>query len=282
MIPLMAGSVLTLAAPHQDQHATKEAPVADTQNKQIFEQAMAEIFGQGKLEAIGEYVTPDFQEHEEGPGKDRGRDGLTDTVRAVRAAFPDLQVHVEAISEDGDHTWARVRFTGTNTGPLMGHSPTGRAATWTAIDHCRYASGKLTEHWGVADLLSMMQQVGIVPASPGDLAHLRRLVARRRSGPATAGNPPDACQASQTQRGAVIRRLPRAGTAPRSCTTHTGHLPRTAGPLPGVECPARPATDLWYARLPTRRDRTFRYVRCQPWFDFDPDDTERRISRVGH
>ena len=139
--------------------------MAGTQNKQIFEQAMAEIFGRGKLEAIGEYVTPYFQEHEEGPGKDRGRDGLKDTVRAVRAAFPDLQVHVEAISEDGDHTWARVRFTGTNTGPLMGHPPTGRAATWTAIDHCRYASGKLTEHWGVADLLSMMQQVGIVPAS---------------------------------------------------------------------------------------------------------------------
>jgi hypothetical protein len=46
----------------QGQHATKEAPVADTQNKQIFEQAMAEIFGQGKLEAIGEYVTSDFQE----------------------------------------------------------------------------------------------------------------------------------------------------------------------------------------------------------------------------
>jgi predicted ester cyclase len=125
----------------QDQHATKEAPVADTQDKQIFEQAMAEIFGQGKLEAIGEYVTPDFQEHEEGPGKDRGRDGLTDTVRAVRAAFPDLQVHVEAISEHGDRTWARVRFTGTSTGPLTGHPPTGRAATWTAIDHCRYASG---------------------------------------------------------------------------------------------------------------------------------------------
>jgi predicted ester cyclase len=183
--PPAGGAALTPA--DQDQHATKEAPVAGTKNKQIFEQAMAEIFGQGKLEAIGEYVTPDFQEHEEGPGKDRGRDGLKDTVRAVRAAFPDLQVHVEAISEDGDHTWARVRFTGTNTGPLMGHPPTGRAATWTAIDHCRYASGKLTEHWGVVDLLSMMQQVGIVPAAPGDLAHLRRLVALAREVPVHGG-----------------------------------------------------------------------------------------------
>lgn len=34
--------------------------MAGTQNKQIFEQAMAGIFGRGKLEAIGQYVTSDF------------------------------------------------------------------------------------------------------------------------------------------------------------------------------------------------------------------------------
>ena len=39
------------------------------QNKQIFQHAMAEIFGQGKLEAVEEFFTPDFQEHEEGPAR---------------------------------------------------------------------------------------------------------------------------------------------------------------------------------------------------------------------
>jgi predicted ester cyclase len=137
--------------------------VAELQNKQIFEQAMAEVFGQGRLEAVEQYFSPDFQEHEEGPGKDRGREGLKDIVRAVRGAFPDLKVNVEAISQDGDQTWARVTFGGTNTGQLMGHPPTGRKATWTAIDQCRYADGKLAEHWGVVDLLSMMQQIGMIP-----------------------------------------------------------------------------------------------------------------------
>ena len=60
------------------------------QNKQIFQHALAEIFGQGKLEAVEEFFTPDFQEHEEGPVKDRGREGLKDVVRIVRGAFPDL------------------------------------------------------------------------------------------------------------------------------------------------------------------------------------------------
>jgi predicted ester cyclase len=137
--------------------------VAELQNKQIFERAMTEVFGQGRLEAVEQYFSPDFQEHEEGPGKDRGREGLKDIVRTVRGAFPDLEVNVEAISQDGDQTWARVTFSGTNTGQLMGHPPTGRKATWTAIDQCRYANGKLAEHWGVVDLLSMMQQIGMIP-----------------------------------------------------------------------------------------------------------------------
>jgi predicted ester cyclase len=128
---------------------------------------MAEVFGQGKLEAVEQFFSPDFQEHEEGPGKDRGREGLKDIVRTVRGGFPDLRVSVEAISEDDDQTWARVTFSGTNTGELMGHPPTGRQATWTAIDQCRYADGKLVEHWGVVDLLSMMQQIGMVPPAQG-------------------------------------------------------------------------------------------------------------------
>lgn len=137
--------------------------MAVAQNAQIFQHAMANVFGQGDLEAVEKFFSPDFQEHEDGPGKDRGREGLKDIVRTVRGAFPDLRVKVEAISEDGDQTWARVTFSGTNTGELMSHPPTGRQATWTAIDQCRYADGKLVEHWGVVDLLSMMQQIGMMP-----------------------------------------------------------------------------------------------------------------------
>ena len=136
-------------------------------NKQIFERAVAEVFGRGNLEAVEEFFSPDFKEHEEGPGKGRGREGLKDIVRSVRGAFPDLVVKIESISEDGDQTWARVTFSGTNTGELMGFPPSGRKATWTAIDQCRYLDGKLIEHWGAVDLLSMLHQVGIAPHPGG-------------------------------------------------------------------------------------------------------------------
>lgn len=129
-------------------------------NREIFERVMDEVFGRGNLDAVDVLFSSDFREHEEGPGKDRGQDGVKDIVQMMRTAFPDLQVGIEAISADGDRTWARVRFSGTNTGTLMGYPPTGRRASWTAIDQCRYEDGKLAEHWGVVDLLSMLQQLG--------------------------------------------------------------------------------------------------------------------------
>ena len=41
---------------------------------------------------------------------------------------------------------------------------TGKRATWTEIHIGRVVNGRLTEHWGVVDQLSMLVQLGIVPA----------------------------------------------------------------------------------------------------------------------
>jgi predicted ester cyclase len=72
------------------------------------------------------------------------------------------------MTAEGDKTWARVTFHGSNTGDFMGHPPTGKSVTYEAIDICRYANGKMVEHWGVVDMLGMMQQLGVVsPSEPG-------------------------------------------------------------------------------------------------------------------
>jgi predicted ester cyclase len=47
--------------------------------------------------------------------------------------------------------------------------PTGKHATWTEIHIGRGVDGRLTEHWGLADGLGMLTQLGIVQA-PGRVA----------------------------------------------------------------------------------------------------------------
>jgi predicted ester cyclase len=49
----------------------------------------------------------------------------------------------------------------------MGAPPTGNGVEMQLIDIMRFDdAGRIGEHWGVADMLSLMQQIGLVPAEP--------------------------------------------------------------------------------------------------------------------
>jgi predicted ester cyclase len=63
----------------------------------------------------------------------------------------------------GDKTWARITARGTHQAPFMGQPPTGKSFAITVIDICRFEDGKIVEHWGVADRLSMLAQLGLFP-----------------------------------------------------------------------------------------------------------------------
>lgn len=143
-------------------------------NKQGYRRLIEEGFGSGNLAAVDEVVSADLNEHEAlPPGMPAGREGLKALISALRAAFPDGKTTIEDIAEDGDKVWARLRIQGTNTGPFMGMPATGKRVTFEVMDLCRFSGGKLVEHWGVADNLAMMQQLGLVP-TPEEAAQSRR------------------------------------------------------------------------------------------------------------
>jgi predicted ester cyclase len=49
----------------------------------------------------------------------------------------------------------------------MGVPPTGKRVEVELIDIMRFDDAALVcEHWGVADMLALMQQLGVVPAGP--------------------------------------------------------------------------------------------------------------------
>jgi predicted ester cyclase len=132
-------------------------------NAQVFRDVMDQCFGMGDMTAVDKYFREDFEEHEHVPGDKTGRDGVKEIIRVLRTAFPDLRATIEDLSEDRDKLWARVRFSGTNSGELMGTAATGKRANFEAIDCVRFVDGKLAEHWGVVDMLGLLQQLGIAP-----------------------------------------------------------------------------------------------------------------------
>ena len=119
----------------------------------------------GDIAGFGELVADDFIEHEGGPGLPPTKEGTLEFFRILLAAFPDMRMDVEDLLASEDKTVARVKVTATHQGEFMGVPPTGARVEIQLIDIMRIDdAGLVCEHWGVTDMLSLMQQLGVVPA----------------------------------------------------------------------------------------------------------------------
>jgi steroid delta-isomerase-like uncharacterized protein len=119
----------------------------------------------GDVAGFGDLVADDFVEHQGGPGFAPTKDGTLEFFRFLLAAFPDMHMSVEDLVADGDKTVARVKLTGTHKGDFMGVPPAGTRVDVQLVDIMRFnRAGLVCEHWGVADMLSLLQQLGAVPA----------------------------------------------------------------------------------------------------------------------
>ena len=131
-------------------------------------QLMEEALNQGNISLIDELVAPNFVEHEElPPGAPAGREGVKHMFTGIRAAFPNLNVTIDDIIAEGDKVVVRSTWSGTHQGEFMGIPATGKRVSFAVFDIVRYANGKMVEHWGQMDNLSMLQQLGVVPG-PGE------------------------------------------------------------------------------------------------------------------
>jgi steroid delta-isomerase-like uncharacterized protein len=121
----------------------------------------------GDIAGFGDLVAEDFVEHEVGPGEPPTKEGALEFFRILLAAFPDMRMDVEDLIASEDKTVARVKVTATHQGEFMGVPATGTNIDVQLIDIMRFNSaGLVCEHWGVTDMLSLMQQLGVVPADP--------------------------------------------------------------------------------------------------------------------
>jgi steroid delta-isomerase-like uncharacterized protein len=127
-----------------------------------------DLINAGDIEGFGALLADEFVEHETTPGIAPTKEGVLEFFRLYRAAFPDLRFDPQDYIASGDRVAVRVRATGTNTADFMGMPATGRSMDIELVDICRFEDdGLCHEHWGVADVMGMMQQLGFVPVPEG-------------------------------------------------------------------------------------------------------------------
>ena len=139
--------------------------MSEEQNKQVFRMVIEEAYTKGNMDALDKAFAPNFVEHQAGILPPTA-EGVRRSIAYLRRAFPDLTLTIDEIIASGDKTWARITGHGTHQGPFMGLPPTGKSIVVTVMDVCRFENGQIVEHWGVADQVAVMAQLGALPKPP--------------------------------------------------------------------------------------------------------------------
>jgi len=119
----------------------------------------------GDIEAADTLLAADFSLHVPLPVTGPGISAINNVVTSCRAAFHGLNVTIEDMTADGDMVTCRFTARGEHKGEFMGLPPTGKPIVMTGIEIFRLEKGKIAELWGEANLMGLMQQLGILPGS---------------------------------------------------------------------------------------------------------------------
>jgi steroid delta-isomerase-like uncharacterized protein len=133
-------------------------------NKTFVRNTTEEIWRTGDAELIDEHMAPGYVLHKPPTGFPPNREGLKAILQAMHGAFPDLRMMVEDVIAEGDKVVQRRVYQGTHKGELFGIPATGKSVNVSQITVSRVADGKFVEEWAETDFLSMLQQLGVVPA----------------------------------------------------------------------------------------------------------------------
>lgn len=118
----------------------------------IIEAANGALLGDGDLEAVATYFTPDYVVHLTDRDMGGGHGAIRGFVEKIRQAFPDLRVEVEVLVEGPDRVaWQRT-LRGTHEGDFMGFPATGREIVWRDMMTSLVRDGRIAEEWAVSDL----------------------------------------------------------------------------------------------------------------------------------
>jgi steroid delta-isomerase-like uncharacterized protein len=141
-----------------EQHMVEEA------NKTVVRRFIEE-YQSGHDVAVAEaLLADDFVDHSPFGPFTPDREGVLALFGALFGAFPDLRAVIHAQWADGDDVITRKTFRGTHDGEFMGIPPTGNAVEFDVIDVVTVRDGLMRAHWNVVDALTLMQQVGALPA----------------------------------------------------------------------------------------------------------------------
>lgn len=143
--------------------------MAPKDNLQIAKETVAAINAHD-IEGYLKHIDESYAAESETLGAIHGREGARKAMTTMLQAFLDVHVEIEQLLASGDHVISRVIVTGTHKGSFAGIAPTNKKATWHSCSIIEMHHGKVIRSRMYADNLSLMRQIGVLPASKATTA----------------------------------------------------------------------------------------------------------------
>lgn len=134
-------------------------------NKAIMHELFDGVWNKEDYTLIDKYVSEDFIQHQF--GENSGREGFRETVKKYHSSFNEMDLRIEDEIAEGDKVVHRFVWTCKQVGAFNGIPATGRTVTFTGMVIVRVENNKMVEHWSNVDVVSLLIQLGVMPA-PGN------------------------------------------------------------------------------------------------------------------
>jgi steroid delta-isomerase-like uncharacterized protein len=162
-VKIVQGIYATFGQEEANQMPDKHTVSELERNKAISHRFNEEVKNKHNLDAIDELFSPDFVNHSEIPGFVPTREGVKEFFAQWVNAFPDLTCTIIDTIAEGNKVVDYFTLEGTHRGEFMGLPATGKRIKYNGMHIFSFEKGKITGHWNVLDLLTMMMQLGVVP-----------------------------------------------------------------------------------------------------------------------
>lgn len=123
-------------------------------NIETVSQFIEAFWNQSELDSVDRFLSDDYQELSY-----QSKEGLKKFAATILEAFPDKQYTVEEIIGQGNKVLVRMTVKGTHEGMFFGTAPTGNTIDVTLYRQYRVEGGKIAEHRGWIDMVTMWSQI---------------------------------------------------------------------------------------------------------------------------
>ena len=138
--------------------------MSEQETRKVAERLIREVWSvDGDIDVADELLADDYViqgQQEESPWPPT-KEGEMQQAAAFRSALG-IRSQVQDVLVDGDQAAVHWRTSGIHKGEFFGMPPTGKSFTIHGVSLLRVQDGKVVENRTIADMFSLMQQLGVV------------------------------------------------------------------------------------------------------------------------